>query len=280
MQTLARLLTIDRRWIFLFIGLAVHVPFLTGLKFLQGTPTPATLAVFNYIDQLPPGSVVAIGFDYGPAGMPEMHPMAMAIIRQCFQRHLRVVALTIHPQGPLMAEAAFNRVRGDYKVKYGQDYVNLGFKPGGQAVILGIGSGIRNVYPTDMRGTPLSALPVMHGVRTYDDIAILIDLATGSTPGAWIAFGHQRFKVKMAIGITAVMATDFYVYYQTGQLVGILNGMRGAAEYENLVKHPDVGVLGMSSQSVAHLVIIVFVLLGNIGYFASRAHRRKQGGMA
>lgn len=280
MQTLARLLTIDRRWIFLFIGLAVLVPFLTGLKFLQGTPTPATLEVYEFIEQLPPRSVVAIAFDYGPAGMPEMHPMAMAIIRQCFENNLRVVALTIHPQGPLMAEAALNRVRGDYDVRYGRDYVNLGFKPGGQAVILGIGSGIRNVFPTDMRGTPLSALPVMRGIRTYDDIAIMIDLATGSAPASWIAFAHQRFRVKMAIGITAVMATDFYVYYQTGQLVGILNGMRGAAEYENLVDHPDVGVLGMSSQSVAHLVIIVFVLLGNIGYFASRAHRRRQGGMA
>ncbi|MEI6503826.1 MAG: hypothetical protein WCP21_22675, partial [Armatimonadota bacterium] len=148
-------------------------------------------------------------------------------------------------------------------------------KPGGASVIMGMGSSIASVYPTDTKGTPLATLPVMKGVTNFDQVAIMIDLATGSTPGAWIAFAHQRYHVKMAVGITAVMATDFYIYYQTGQIVGILNGMRGAAEYENLIGHEDTGTLGMSAQSVAHLVIILFVLLGNIGYFASR--RRSKG---
>ena len=269
-----KLLKIDRRWIFLCIALAVLIPFLTGLKLLQGTPTPATVDVYNFIEKLAPGSVVMIGFDYGPAGMPEMHPMAKAIARQCFKRKLRVLAVTIHPQGPLMADDVFSVVAPEMKARYGTDYANLGYKPGGSSVIMGMGSAIHAVYPTDTKGTPLGSLPVMKGVTNFDDVAILIDLATGSTPAAWIAFAHQRYRVKMAAGITAVMATDYYPYYQTGQLVGILNGMRGAAEYENLIGHQDTGALGMSSQSVAHVVIILFVLLGNIGYFASR--RRKK----
>jgi hypothetical protein len=269
-----KLLKIDRRWIFLCIGLSVLIPFLTGLKLLRGTPTPATVDVYKFIEKLPPRSVVMISYDYGPAGMPEMHPMAKAITRQAFKRNLRVVAVTIHPQGPLMADDVFSKVAPEFNARYGVDYVNLGYKPGGSAVIMGMGSMIHSVYPQDLRGTPLSALPVMKGIRNFDQVAILVDLATGNAPGAWIAFAHQRFYVKMAIGITAVMATDFYPYYQTGQLVGILNGMRGAADYETLIGHDDTGTLGMSSQSVAHLVIILFVLLGNIGYFASRRRRK------
>jgi hypothetical protein len=275
MGGLAGLLHIDRRWIFLCIALAVFLPFVTGLKFLQGTPTPATVAVYDAMERLPADTPIMMLFDYGPAGMPEMHPMAMAIMRQAFRRHLRVLALTIHPQGPPMAERAFAKVTPEFKVRYGRDYVNLGYKPGGQAVIMGLGANVQNVYPTDARGTPLAALPVMRGIRDYGDIGLAIDFATGSTPGAWIAFAHQRFKLPLAIGVTAVMATDFYPYYQTGQVVGIINGLRGASEYENLIKHPDVGTLGMSSQSVAHLVIILFVIMGNIGYFASRRARRE-----
>jgi len=275
MNMLARLIHIDRRWIFLCIALAVVVPFLTHLQFLQGTPTPATVAVYDYIQKLPPGKPVMLIFDYGPAGMPEIHPMAMALIRQCFMRHVPVIAMTLHPQGPPMIEMAFAKVTPDFQVRYGKDYVNLGFKPGWQSVILGIGSGFATTYPTDTRGTPLSQLPIMRNVKGYDDIGLAVDLATGSAPGAWIAFAHQRFHLTLALGITAVMATDNYVYLQTGQIVGLINGMRGAAEYEHLVNHPDVGALGMSSQSVAHLVLILFVILGNVGYFAGRAHARR-----
>jgi hypothetical protein len=277
MRVLALFLRIDRRWIFLCIALAVFVPFVTGLKFLQGTPTPATVAVYDYIDRLPPGRPVMLIFDYGPAGMPEIHPMAMALIRHCFMRKVPIIAMTLYPQGPPMADLAFSKVVPDFDVRYGRDYVNLGFKPGGSAVILGIGSGFETTYPSDTRGTPLSQLPIMRDVKNYSDLGLAIDLATGSTPSAWIAFAHQRFRLPVALGITAVMATDNYVYLQTGQIVGLINGMRGAAEYEHLVEHPDVGSLGMSSQSVAHLVIILFVILGNIGYFAGRAHARRTG---
>ncbi len=277
MRTLSLLLRIDRRWVFLCIALAVFVPFLTGLKFLQGTPTPATVAVHEYIENLPAGKPVMIMFDYGPAGMPEIHPMAMALLRQCFKRKLPVIAMTLHPQGPRMIETALAKVTPEFGVRYGRDYVNLGFKPGWTSVILGIGSGFATTYPSDTRGTPLAQLPIMREVKDYSDIGLAVDLATGSAPGAWIAFAHQRFHLPLALGITAVMATDNYVYLQTGQIVGLINGMRGASEYEHLVEHPDVGSLGMSSQSVAHLVIILFVILGNVGYFAGRAHARRTG---
>lgn len=274
MPVSSRLLNIDRRWIFLCIALAVLVPYLTKLKLLQGTPTPATVTVFDYIEKLPPRSVVMVSYDYGPAGMPEMNPMAVAITRHAFRRNLRVVALTMTPQGVIMADNVFSKVAPEFKARYGTDYVNLGFKPGGVSVIVGMGSTIHSVFPQDRRGTPLQTLPVMRGVRNFDQVSLLVVFATSSSPGTWVAFAHQRFHVPMAIGITAVMATDYYPYLQSRQLIGILNGLRGAAEYENLIKQPDQGALGMSSQSVAHLVIIFFIILGNIGYFTARRRAR------
>lgn len=280
MRTLARLTTIDRRWIFLCIGLSVLVPFLMNLRFLRGQTTPSTRAVYDYIDKMPPDKPLMIIFDYGPAGMPEMHPMAMALMRQCFKEKRPVIAMSLYPTGPPMADRAFSKVAPDFDVRYGRDYVDLGFKPGSQAVILGIGSGFRTTYPTDKKGTPLDQLPLMKRVADYGDVGLGIDLATGSTPAAWIPYAHQRYHLPLAIGVTAVMATDFYPFLQTGQIVGMVNGLRGAAEYEYLVDHPDVGALGMSSQSVAHMVIILFVILGNIGYFAGRAYGRRTQGLA
>ena len=79
---------------------------------------------------------------------------------------------------------------------------------------------------------------------------------------------------EMAAGVTAVMATDLYPYWKSDQLVGVINGMKGAAEYEHLVGVTGWGILGMSSQSIAHLLIILFIIMGNIGYLAGRLHRR------
>jgi len=57
------------------------------------------------------------------------------------------------------------------------------------------------------------------------------------------------------------------------QLVGLLGGLKGAAEYELLINKPGFATKGMDAQSVAHLIIILFILIGNIGYFATRKQK-------
>jgi hypothetical protein len=59
----------------------------------------------------------------------------------------------------------------------------------------------------------------------------------------------------------------------------MLAGMKGAAEYEGLVAEElhlggrRKAMEGMSSQAAAHIAIMIFVVLANIGYFAGRRRR-------
>jgi hypothetical protein len=82
--------------------------------------------------------------------------------------------------------------------------------------------------------------------------------------------------VKVGAGITAVSASEFYPYLQTGQFSGLMVGMKGAAEYEEQVETElDIKVRRKASESLpsltyAHVVIIIFILIGNTGYFISR----------
>lgn len=275
LSTLRQLERIDRRWIYFAVFVAIVVPFLTGLKLPVGTPSPAAVAVYEAIDNLPPDSVVMLAIDYGPASMPELEPMAKAVARHCFQRDLRVLAMTLNPEAALMIRRAVDPVMEEMGKEYGVDFVDAGFKPGGLAVILGMGRDIPKVFGNqDARGNALSSLPMMAGIGTYDDIALMIDFAASSLPFTWIGFAHERYGLKMAAGVTAVMATDLYPYWKSDQLVGVINGMKGAAEYEHLVGVTGWGILGMSSQSIAHLLIILFIIMGNIGYLAGRLHRR------
>ena len=73
--------------------------------------------------------------------------------------------------------------------------------------------------------------------------------------------------------MTGVMAADYYPYYQSGQIFGIIGGMKGAAEYEYLCKNPGTATEAMRVQVFAHAVIILFIIIGNLAYFLSK---RKQ----
>jgi len=138
-----------------------------------------------------------------------------------------------------------------------------------------MGSNVAKAFPNDFAGRPYAELPVTKGVRNYKDIALVIDLASSNTPTAWILQAHQRFDANVAAGVTAVMATDYYPYLQSKQLVGLLNGLKGAAEYERLAGYPGTGMKGMLAQSIAQFVIIVFVIFANVVYFISRRQARR-----
>ena len=276
-MTLERLLQIDRRVIFALMALAVAIPLITGITFDPGQ-TPPTKAIYDYIQDMKPGSVLVIVFDYGPASMPELDPMAAALIRHGLTRGLRVVGLTLDIQGAVLGDDVLNRVGRGMGKESGVDYVNLGYQPGYTAVILGMGEDIGKVFQTDFAGRPYGELRITKGLRTFKDIGLIIDLASSNTPTTWIAQAHERYDVTVATGVTAVMATDYYPYLQTNQLIGLLNGMKGAAEYEKLVNHPGLGMRGMVAQSISQFLIIALVIFGNIVYFISRRRQRRLAG--
>jgi len=267
----SRLQEVDRRWLYVLIFAAVLIPFLTGLELKAGTPSPATTDIYDYINRLAPGSVILISVDYSPASMAELEPMAKAVVRHAFACGHRVIAMALFPEGAMMINRVLDEVAPEMNKTYATDYVNAGFKPGGLAVILGMGKDIIGVFEdTDAEGNGLSNMPVMAGVKSYDDIDLMIDFAAGNIPYSWITYAHEQYQQEVGVGVTAVMATDFYTFWKSGQIVGLINGLKGAAEYEELIQYPGWGMAGMSSQSIAHALIIFFIILGNIGYFLAR----------
>jgi len=269
-----KLLHLDRRFIFVLIALAVGVPLAGGWEFDQGS-NPRTTDVYEYIEQLPEGSVVVICFDYGPASMPELQPMALALARHALQRNLRLVGITVYPEAPLLIEQVLQEASEGLNKKDGVDYVNLGFKPGLVNVILGMGSDIGSVFRTDFKQRRYRDLEITRGLENLSDVGLVIDLASSSTPGAWVLYGYQRYRVKVAAGVTAVMSQDYYPYLQTHQLIGMLNGMKGAAEYEKLLGTRSEASKAMGPQSCAHFLIILLVVFGNIVYAVSRRRERR-----
>jgi len=274
-----KLLSIDRRIIFLFIAVAVAVPLFFKVS-MRIPVTPIVRGVYDTIEELPAGSKVLVSFDYDPGSMPELQPMAEAFFRHAFRKDLKVIIMGLWPQGPLQANMALEAIFQDEEIKtknlqYGIDYVNLGFTAGNEVVIDRMGHSFEESYPKDGQGTPLSELPLMKGVKNYDNVDLIYSLSAGY-PGTqeWVQYAVDVFHVKLAAGNTAVQAPSMYPYVQTGQLAGVLGGMKGGAEYETVLGIPGIAVRYMFSQAVAHAVICLFIIIGNLAFFASKKKKR------
>ena len=126
-------------------------------------------------------------------------------------------------------------------------------------------------YPTDVKGVKLAALPLTKRITAAKDIALVFTLSAGD-PGipAWVQIANGRYGSKLAGGATAVQTPQFLPYVQAGQMIGILGGLKGAAEYEYLVKFKGLATSGMDAQSLSHLVIMLFIVIANLTYLFER----------
>jgi len=279
---LARLSAIDRRYIFLFIAVAVLLPLLFPLNFPLRA-TAHTRSVFDIIERIPPeGNPILLSFDYGPATMPECHPMAMALLRHAFARRIRVIGISLYADAAGLGEEAMQDAALEYGREYGSDYVFLGYKPGVTAVMLAIGEDLKRTFPRDFYGKSTAEIPMLAGVQNYAQIPLVVSLTGNNTGMFWVVYAGARYHATVADGVTAVMAAELYPYLQTRQLSGLIAGLKGAAEYEHLVRQAGYvqgsqrASRGMDALSIMHLVIMGFIILGNIGYFLTRRSAPKE----
>lgn len=261
-----RLLNIDRRILFLLVLIAVVLSSL--IKFdLPIKPTKPVKDIYNKIDSLNEENHIILALDYDPSSKEELHPMAIALLHHCFRKNIKVLGLTLWPGGAGLAENAFLTVAEEYGKESGKDYVYLGYKPGQASLIINMGENLYSAFPKDYYGNETKGMLVLKNINSLKDIDYVIDLAAGQTIETWIAYGKEKYKFDMAAGCTAVIGPDLYPFLQSGQLNGLMGGLKGAAEYETLISKKGSAVRGMSPQSVLHLLVIVFVIVGNVLYF-------------
>ncbi len=274
-----KLLKLDRRVIFIFIAVALITPFFLDIK-QPMTVSPEVRSLYEEFEKLKPGSKVLISFDYDPPSAPELQPMAVAMLKYCFTRDLKVYIIGLWPQGPLQANLAVEAVKDDEYFKdnppqYDLNYVNLGFMSGNEVVIKSIGSDIRRTFPRDNMGNPTHELEMMKGVTNYSNFDLIFNLSAGY-PGTveWVLFAVGRFNAQLVAGNTAVQTPGMYPYLNSGQLLGLAGGLKAAAELEDLTQYYGRGTKFMLSQSFAHLIIILFIIVGNVAYFATKGRQR------
>ncbi|HYR68478.1 MAG TPA: hypothetical protein VER77_01225 [Candidatus Dormibacteraeota bacterium] len=272
---LAWLRALDRRWIFLAVGLLVIAPLLFGFHIAPVVPSHRAKGFYDAIERLPEGSTVLVAGDYDPGTRAENYPMHLAAVRHLMRRNIKVIGVELYPAGVPIADDVLRDLGAEFGKKLGVDYMNLGYKVGNELVMSSMGTSIPKTFPVDSRGVPISQIPLMKGIENFQQIDMIVSISAGY-PGTkeWVQQVVSRFHVPMVAGVTAVSAPEYYPYLQAGQLQGLLGGMAGAAEYEVLVGKPALATRGMDAQSLAHVFIAFMIILGNIAFLGQRKPAR------
>ncbi len=275
------------RWvIYLLIFVGVLVPLFTPTTLKVKVEHP-TRSLFDYIDSMPESKALMISIDFDPQSSPELYPMLVALLRHAFHKNIKVILMGMWQTGLGMGDEALRTVSKEYDKEYGEDYAYLGWVYPWVPTILKMGESITEAFPKDYYGKKTSELPIFKNIKNYSNIGLIVSLAAGS-PGyeMYVVYANTTYGVKIGTGVTGVGGADVYPYLQTGQLIGSLAGMVGAAEYERLcVEHgyfkKELPVYvtqrasqAMLSQSVAHILIMIFIIIGNIEFFLLRKRRK------
>jgi hypothetical protein len=283
MNLFNRLMFLDRRWIFLLLALVCIITYVIPFE-IPVTKTNEVRAIYNYIEALKPGDIIHLGVDYDPSSLAELHPMTYAIAEHAFRKNMKVIFTALSQNGPGMVDQAIRDLTDSMKldrtyngvfykgreIKNGEDYAFLGYKPYPALVIYGMGQNYRIPFPSDYYGTPLDSIPIMKKVKNYDQVKCVVGIIAGNVADMWIVYGQGRYNFKLALGMTGVMGADYYPYLNTGQIFGIMGGLLGAAQYEDLADNQGPAKDGMRVQVFAHILIMIFIVLANIGFFMAK----------
>jgi hypothetical protein len=252
------------RWIMYLILMAgVAIPILWGGRWVEADlpMTAATTSMYEVVEALPPGALVLVSHDYDPGAAGEMIPQAEAVLRHLMERQARLINVSLTPEGARLSQRAVEQVAEEFWYEEGEDYIILGYTPGVEAAPRAVVEGLRSDQWREFVGDG-------------QDISLVVDLAgTPEYLRLWLEQVQAPYGVPMVAGVSATADPYARPYYGSGdqqQLMGLMTGLVGAAEYERQTGREGLALESMDSQSVVHVVMVLLIVVGNVAYFGGR----------
>ena len=273
MSIIEKIRDLDNRIIYALAWIFVLFPLLSPL----GLPIPISgdsIAWKNFIDNdIQDGDTVIFSLMYGTSGMPELFPMSVATMKHILEKDVKFIVVSFWTEGPLVFDTLIGQVDpADYGKVYGEDWIRLGYLPGGETAMGAFATSFQNTVPKDyVEGKSLDSFPIMADIKSAEDIDLIISFETG-TPGTpeWLRQWNTPYGVPQITGCIGVSVPGMIPYMNSGQLSALLPGLTVSAEYEVLLNKPGLAVAGVDAVSTSHLLVVMLVIVGNITYFMTK----------
>jgi len=279
---------LDRRVIFILVALSLSVPLMLGLSMKPAKMKQAQTS-FDLVDKLKlePNDIAFLAFDFGANTKAENFPQAEVLVEHLMRKRIPVALFSLYVLAEPFLISIPEKIAKKLMLEnpgqvweYGKDWVNLGYNPGGFLIVQAIpkSENLVELFKKDARGNNLSDIPAFKNVRSLKNIKLLAEITglLGMFDTYVQFFQSGDYKPLFIHGCTSITIPEAYIYVDSGQLNGLLEGIAGAASYSKLLgdefknRGHDTSELINTGLGVAQLVIIALVLLGNLSAFMAR----------
>jgi len=261
------------RWVLLtlvVISMAIPILHPIGLPILVGQPARDA---YNAVEETPDGSYVVFHINYGAGGKPTLQPAAVAISHHLFRKNVKIIYFCGGVVDLANIKEIFEECKPEerYGKEYGKDYVVLlltgDFNTQASIVL----SHLLATVPKDAFENKLVDLPMFQGYKETESIGLVVQLTTsGDVSEGWVAMAYSMYNRRLVGGWLSMMTSSMIPYYQARQMLGYIDGSKGAADYELLVGEPGDAVAITDILSLSQLVYLAFIVIGNIALIGKK----------
>jgi hypothetical protein len=267
-----------RRVIAVLMLLLVTFTLLAGTEIIS---LPANLPgesgmILPVLEALPEGAPALLIFDYEPALAGELEASAAPFVDHLIgYRHPRLTILSTSPTGAALAERFMATTQSRHNYIRGQNYINLGYLPGGSAGILSFAENPHKAMPFDAAWNST----VAQGVNQFSDYAVVILLTDQSeTARAWIEQTAARRKGHPLLIVSSAQAAPMIQpYLLSGQVNGLVNGLHGGAAFGQVTGFSSLVRRYWDTYNLSTLFAAMLIVVGGLWNFTAGVRARQQG---
>lgn len=271
-----------RRLIYLLMILAVGLPIVFGISQKPSRLVSAE-RMYDVVEQVTvqPGEVAMIWLDFGPNTIAENEPQAQVLLEHLFRRRIPVVLLSQYQQAERFLTKIPNEVAKRLEAempgqqwRYGEAWINAGFRPGGAIFIQSMvnAADVSKFLGRDVNGMPISHYPAFSAIGGVERVKLVGEITglVGVFDNIIQFFQKNEYRPTIVHGCTSITIPEAYIFLDSGQLKGLLEGIAGAAWYSVVLKEHFPSsenkelLVTNTALSAAHIVLILLIVLGNI----------------
>jgi hypothetical protein len=275
---ISKLESIDRRYLYavliviVIVGLLVPIP----LPLAVG---PQARGFYEAVEGADRNKIAVVSTLWSASTQGENSPQTRVILQHLMRRKIRIALIAFgDPQSTTLAQELAEEIARDHNYVYGKDWINWGFRADIAGTLKGMVRDINETIKRDsIRKQPLSSFPVMQGIRNVKDVGVIAEVSASGNYLSWLGLVVGSTDAPFCYAPTSVMAPELYTYLDSGQMSGMLFGIKGAAEYERLLGIQGFTTRAITPVSLSLVLLFVLIGLGNYGMYASRRQAAEKG---
>ena len=219
------------------------------------------------ISTLPDQKPALISFDYEPESSGEMHAVAAPLIDHLMMRGFKLALVSTKSTGPAMGNDFIQKTQSDHNYLSGEDYINLGFIPGGASGLLSFSQTPRLVLQQSIDGGNPWETSTLREINSLSDFAaIVIITENAEIARTWIEQVQPRLMdTPLFMVVSAQIEPVIRPYAGAGpdvQVAGIISGINGGVAYELVIGKENLNGEYWDAFNIGLMIVLLVIFIG------------------